>query len=357
MSSRNDIPAEMAGGPRRRARRRLPYVGGRRRHLWWFGHTGVKLVPAMVLFLSAVVVLTLGLFAVRHFVFKPHEVAELPTREPLFAGEPSSNYGRPLSPAARMRVARFGIPLHMGPNGVPLIRDRATGAVRELTPAEQALPENEMVVVSEDNPDILESVSPAGGRVSWWEPRHLQGLPEPVLVDRVRWYERQEDQLNAAAYDMALAIEFAVRTPSDRWDDRWGGTLVEISDALVDEYAFGNPGYWQFASSFIVCSHDLEVVVTGGLGAGCPSPGLVQTVDRVYIAFGEITARLRRMGLAAELPYDPQVGGIYREVEVLEYLQENLVAIERLMEQVGVLFDDIARFGEAEGFYLDVRLP
>ena len=311
----------------------------------------------MVLFGAAVVVLTLALFAVRHFVFAPDQALELPTREPLFAGEPESNYGRPLSPAVRMRVARFGIPLHMGPNGVPLIRDRKTDEVRELTPAEQAMPENQSIVPSGGNMDVLESVSTSGGRVSWWQPRHLQGLPEPVLVDRVRWYERQEAQLNQAAYDVALAIEFAVRTPSDRWDDRWGTTLSEISDALVDKYAYGNPDHWQFASSFIVCSYDLEVAVTGGLGAGCPSPGLVQTVDRVYLALGEIVGRLGRMGEAAALPYHHQYGGIYRDVEVLEYIQDNLVAIERLMEQVGVLFDDIAGFGEAEGFYLDVHLP
>ena len=349
------VPPELAG-PRRRRRSVRPYLAGRRRRLWWIEHTGIRLGPAMVLFGVAVVVATLALFSVRHFVLSPDDAVKLPTREPLFAGEPDSNYGRPLSPAVRMRVARFGIPLHMGPNGVPLIRDRDTGDVRELTPAEQALPENEMVVPSAGNPDVLESVSATGGRVSWWQPRHLQDLPQPVPVDRLRWYQRQEAQLNQAAYDVALAIEFAVRTPSDRWDDRWAVTMSDITEALVDKYAYGNPDYWQFASSFIICTRSLEVAATAGLGAGCPSPGLVQTVDRVYVAFGEIVARLDRMAAAAHLPYQPN-GGFYQEVQVLEYIHENLVAIERLMDQVGALFDDIAEFGPVEGYYLDVHLP
>ena len=188
-------------------------------------------------------------------------------------------------------------------------------------------------------------------------PRHLQGLPQPVYVDRVRWYTRQEHQLNLMIRDLAAVLEHVTTTPVERWDDRWGYRLEQLTDAMTDKYAFGSPDLWPLASRNIVCGTSLDLAMTSGIGSGCPSEDFVAVVDAVYVASGEIVSRLNRVGKAAQLPYDNVSGNLFQGTEVSQYQAGALADIERLMAQIETFFEEIHRQGEAHGHYLDVRLP
>lgn len=356
MATGNQPFRDLRNRPRREPPEPAGPTGRRPRSFWWLADLRGRLGPGIVIAFLLVVVLTAGLLVFRYFYLKPDEpaVAAVPS---IFDGEPTANYGRPLSPAVRLRLARYGIPLHMGPNGVPLIRERLTGDVREVTELELQHPESSDPVPSAANADVVTVPGPHGTGVMWWEPRHLQDLPEPRYVDRVRWYQHQERQLNALTVDLVLVIDYVVSTPADRWDDRWGVGLVDLTTAITDKYAFGNPDYWSFASRFISCDSALDLAMTSGIGSSCPSQSFAATVDQVYVAAGHIVGRLERVGRAAQLPYDYNIGKLYRPSEVAEYQRGALSEVERLMEDVGVLFEDLRNQGEAHGHYLDVRLP
>lgn len=193
--------------------------------------------------------------------------------------------------------------------------------------------------------------------VQWWSPSHLRDLPEIRPVDRVRWYQLHEDRLNGLVRGLVLAFEFVALTPVDQWDDRWGRRLVSISDAITQEYAYGNPTYWQLASRTIRCESALELAMSGGIGTSCPSGDFQRALDQAYVASGEIVARLRRIGHAAQLPYDHQVGGLYSDTSVATYQEESLAEVQRLMSDLVPIFEDLRVYGEAHGHYLDVRLP
>ena len=347
---------DLRGASRREPSEEPGPRGRQRRSLWWVHHGIERLGPGLVIAFLGVVVIAVSLVSLRVFYFKPDQ-APLAEAAPLFDGDPSPNYGRPLSPAVRLRLARFGIPLHMGPNGVPLIRERDTGEVREVTVVEMALPETGEAVPSADNPDVLTAPGPHGTTVQWWSPAHLRDLPEFQPVDRVRWYQLHEDRLNGLVRDLVLALEFVARTPVDHWDDRWGRELVAISVAITDKYAYGNPEYWLFTSRTIHCDLGLELAMTQGVGGSCPSEDFSRALDQVYVAGGEIVGRLRRVGLAAQLPYDHRTGAMYSDTAVSSYQEESLVEVQRLMSDMVVLFEDLRLYGEAHGHYLNVQLP
>lgn len=347
----------------RRAPRRDPgddraeWRGRRPRNLWWLRDFRDRLGPGMVIAFLVVVVLTAALVSVRVFYFKPDRPVVPEDSPSIFAGEISPRYGEPLSPATRLRLARFGIPLYVGPNGIPLVRDPVTGESREVSEFEMSLPEDRTVVRAGHSPDVLTQPGPSGRPVMWWQPRHLQGLPEPQLVDRIRWYQLQERQLNAFVRDLMLGLDYVGATSPSRWDDRWGRGLVAIAEALVDKYAFGDPGHWLFASSFIVCDIGIERAMTAGIGSSCPSAAFVALLDRVYASGGEIVARLDRMGRAAQLRHDYVSGALYNEYDVYVYHERSLDEIGELMDVIRVSFDEIRLQGEAHGHYLDVHLP
>lgn len=341
---------------RREPREEPPLRGRRPRSFWWFHDGPGRLGPGLVIAFLGIVVLTVALVSVRVFYLKPDQ-APPDVAVGLFDGDPLPSYGRPLSLAVRLRLARFGIPLHIGPNGVPLIRERQSGEVREVTPEELALPERVAAVPSEHNPDVLTVPGPHGTNVQWWSPSHLRDVPDNQLVDRVRWYQLHEDRLNGLVRDLVLALEFVGHTPVDQWDDRWGRRLVAISDVITAESAYGNPAYWQFASRTISCDAGLDLAMSGGVGSACPSADFQAALDRAYVAGGEIVSRLRRVGLAAQLPYDHQVGEAYSETSVADYQEDSLAEVQRLMSDIAQIFEDLRVYGEAHGHCLDVSPP
>ena len=330
--------------------------GRQRRNLWWLRDFRDRMGPGMIVAFMALVLLVIALLVVRYFVIQP-DVVEPPPEPSIYEDAPVSSFGREISPARRLQLARFGIPLYVGPRGVPLIREPVTGEVREVTEQEMNFPEGETEVRSPDNVDAMTAPGPHGRGVQWWEPRHLQDLPEPRPVDRVRWYQLQERQINSMIADLSLAIDYVGATPPRSWDDRWGRELVGIARAIIDKYAYGNPDYWVFASRFVWCDTSLENAMTSGVGGWCPSGEFAEAVAQVYIMVGEVVARLDRIGRAAQLPYDHLVGEMYRESEVAEYQIDTLAEIRRILADVAPLFEELHRYGEAHGHYLDLRMP
>lgn len=347
---RGGAPAQTASR-RRRRRRRLP---------WWldFGFEVGK--PAIVLGLMAIVLVTLGLLGARAIVQDRRDAAaaERPGgSESIYDGPRAPNYGQQMSAAMKLRLARFGIPLHIGPRGVPLLEDRLTGEVREATELELTFPETAETVAMGLNPDVVAAPGPGGGAVMWEDPGDFRELPEAVPLGRVAWFAGQETRMEAVIKDLTLAAAHVTSVDHRRWDDRWGAELSAIVQALTDKYAWGQSQYWPLAGSISYCDPALERVARGGVTAGCPSVELQQTVVTLWTTVGHMVGMMRLMGDAAQLPYDRQIGAYFRDAEVLEYQERNLRRIELGMDRVRLLVDDFRRQSSEEGFYVHIWVP
>lgn len=348
--------------PRRDPRDPEAPRGRQRRRRWWWLDVGFgSLGPIVVLAVVLIFILSLGFLGLR--LFAQHErdehVAQLPASEEasLFDAPPASNYGAPLSPAVRLQLARFGIPLHMGPRGIPLIQERVSGDVREVTPVEMSFPDGEVAVPDERNADVLFAPGRMGQGVRWWSPEFVRGVEPPRPVDRVRWQRLQEEQLRAALRDVMLVFRHVTAVDSSRWDDRWGAELVALTEAVNERYGAGSSDNWIFSSAFIACDEALEVIVNSGISAGCPSSVMVDALDRVYIALGQIMAHLGRIGHASTLRSDPATGGFYSDTAVLDYQRRSLETVYDLMGTVTDSLAEVRALAEMEGYHFHVWLP
>lgn len=344
-------PPAPTASRRRRRRVRLP---------WWldFGFEVGK--PAIVLGLIAIVLVTLGLLGARAIVQDRRDdaVAARPGgSESIYDGPRAPNYGQPMSAAMKLRLARFGIPLHIGPRGVPLLEDRLTGEVREATELELTFPETAESVPTGLNPDVAAVPGPGGGAVMWEEPAGFRELPDAVPVGRVKWFSEQETRVDAVVKDLTLAAAHITSVDHRRWDDRWGAELSAIAQALTDKYAWGQSRYWPLAGSISYCDPALERVARGGVTDGCPSVELQQTIVTFWSTIGHLVETMRLMGDAAQLPYDRQIGAHFRDAEVLEYQERHLRRIDLGMDRVRSLVDDFRQLSSEEGFYVHIWVP
>lgn len=207
--------------------------------IWWldFGFEFGK--PALVLGMLAIVLAALGLLGARAIVQERRDAAAANWpggAESIYAGPAAPNYGQPMSAAMKLRLARFGIPLHIGPRGVPLLEDRRTGAVREAIELELTFPETAATVRQGLNPDAAAAPGPGGGAVSWLEPDGFQELPEAIPVDRVSWFVVQESRRGRGkGFDSGRGADHGRRPPT--LGRRVGPELAAIAQALADKYA------------------------------------------------------------------------------------------------------------------------
>ena len=347
-------PSQAAGGGR---------TGQQRRRLlpWWldFGLEFSK--PAVVLGLLLIAVLTLGLLGARAVVQD--------RRADGMAGQPGGgasvyeaaayapNYGQELSAAMKLRLARFGIPLHIGPRGVPLLEDRLTGEVREATELELTIPETTETVREGRNPDVAGAPAPGGGKVSWVDPQGFGGLPTARPLSRINWFVEQETRLDDAVRDVSLGVAHIVETDFQRWDDDWGRDLSAISEAISARYAWGDVRYWPLAGGVSYCDPALERLARGGVTDGCPSAALEQTLVNLWTSIGHTVEAMRLMGDAAQLRYDRRVGHLYHDADVLEYQVRNARRIDSGMAEIQRLLGEFKRQASEEGFYVHVWLP
>lgn len=347
-------PAEATGGRRagRQRRRLLP---------WWLDFVLEFSKPAVVLGLLLIAVLTLGLLGARAVVQD--------RRDDAMDGQPGGgdsvyetevyapNYGQELSAAMKLRLARYGIPLHIGPRGVPLLEDRLTGQVREATELELTIPETAETMRESLNPDVAGAPAPGGSKVNWVDPQGFEGFPTPQPLSRINWFVEQETRLDDAVRDLSLGVAHIVQTDYRRWDDDWGRDLSAIAEAIAARYAWGDDRYWLLAGGVSYCDPALERLARGGVTDGCPSAELEQSVVNLWTSVGHTVEAMRLMGEAAQLRYDRRTGHLYHYADVLEYQVRNARRIDSGMAEIQRLLGEFRQQASEEGFYVHVWLP
>ena len=345
----NDLPV---GRKRRRRLAGLP---------WWLGFGLEFSKPGLLLGLLAVLLIGLGLLGMRALLSDGHvgvvAGGDAVEQESIYDGPKAPNYGQELSAAMKLRLARFGIPLHMGPRGVPLLEDRLTGEIREASAFELAIPENAEEVRVGMNPDVVSAPGPGGSVVHWDEPMGFEGVLESQVVSRVDWFVQQEERLGLALRDVTLGAAHISNVDYRRWDDDWGLALASISDALTQKYAFGDVRYWPLAGSMAYCDQVAERVAEGGVTDGCPSVDLQQKAVDLWVLIGHVVETMGLMGKAAQLPYDRHMGSQFEPAEVLDYQVRNLRRIDKGMDEIRVLLAQFRQLASEEGFYVHVGLP
>ena len=356
-----DLRARRVAEETARNRYRRPSLYGRFQGLPWWMTLGMnRLSPGMVVVVMLIGLVAVGLVGVRYYFggSSDQDDLRLVAEDSVpYDGDMDSNFGRQIPPLQRLRWARFGLPLHIGPRGLPLIQNVETGDVREMTDLEMEFPHD----VSYERDPVDDSIvfvpGPTGYAVRWWEPDEYSDLPAARAFDRIGWFVYHEDMLNDASRDVYIGLQHVVGSDYSVWNYRWGKELVAIADALNDEYAFGDSRNWDLIGALRYCNDGLDSGYRSGVSEGCPSTGYQAVVGSMWRNLGEMVVLMELIGKSAGLQSDRHVGHLYYDVEVGEYHEKQIVKLRDVILRLKSSADLLKVYGEAEGYYVQVNLP
>ena len=327
---------------------------------WWIAHFLDWLSPGAVVVTIAALVIVAGLMGARH-------MAQV-NRDQILAGEPESyaavsyegevspRWGQGFGPLESERYARFGEPLHFGPSGVPLVEDRRSGDVRELTELELEFPHDRDYLTVPDAPGVVYAPGQTGYGVRWREPLKFREVPESRPVDRVTWFKEQERLLSQALRDVNLVVAQVALAPPASWDRRWAEGLRDSVDAINGKYANGDSDQWMTVGYGVRCNRQLDFDYRQGLTEGCPSAAYRDAVATVWLHLGQVVEATRRLADSELLESNREFNRFYEDADIDGYQRRQVQAIESGMQDVAGSVERLKVYGDAEGHYVHVIL-
>lgn len=356
---RDVLSEEGAGAANAGRRRRRNWL--MRRLPWWVTVTFDRMSVGFLVALMLVGLVTVALVGVRYFFVDDGRDADAMVLEADssvdYEVEPDPRFGQDIAPLRKLRWQRFGVPLHIGPRGVPLIEVDGGDDVREMTEMEMDFPHDVEYVRHPYHRWVVLAPGHTGYGVRWWLPETYEDLPEAEPLDRVSWFVRHEERLESVVADVSLALTHVSGTPVGAWDRRWGEALVAATEALNEEYANGDSRYWILLGSLSRCDESLEFVYRSGVTEGCPSESYQETVGVIWRDMGRAVEVMERLGRSAMLREEPTYGHLFRDTDVMEYQAKQLGLLGKVLDEIRVSFDRLKEYGEAEGYYVQVNLP
>ena len=353
-----DLRAERDGAPgdgsSKRKGRRL------RRLPWWLAHFLDWLSPGAVVAMLGILVIAAGLMGARHLVQENRETAYSEQPESYapvsYEGEVSPQWGQQLGALEELRYRRFGLPLHYGPSGVPLIEVERTGDVRELTEMEMEFPHDVNELSVPGAPGVVYAPGATGHGVRWREPVKYRDVPASRGVDRITWFKEQERLLNGALRDVNLVVAQVALVPPGAWDKRWAEDVQASVDAVNEKYVAGDPDQWMLAGYRIRCNRQLDLEYRQGLTEGCPTAAYRDAVAMVWLHLGNVVDTVRRLAEAELLESNAAFRRFYEDADIEGYQRRQLEAIESGMQDVAGSVQRLKVYGDAEGHYVHVTL-
>ena len=246
-------------------------------------------------------------------------------------GDAHPETGRPLTAQEAGMAARFGEPLYLGDQGYPVVRDRDSGEVREVTPVEVDFPSG--VLFQDAEGGAVWAPGPRGWGI-WWDQEtvELEGRLS-LRMDRDGWVARQNEELARALVGLEYATEQLALWSLDDWTSGRATGLAMFMDAYRAEYPEAKPGFWGLVPGRWYCDEQLEKDLRHGVTVGCPSGALVSALEGVWVEIGlyaetlSIVADLGRLrdGLTAR-----QISSLNVDRSMGEAAQDLLAIRDRL---------------------------
>ncbi len=249
--------------------------------------------------------------------------------------------GRGLTAVEYAAAERFGVPLELGEGGLPLIRVKATGEVREVTPVELEYHSSRPFLESEVL-GVVWNPGPRGWGMWWRDNSEMEAVRTQALFPRLAWAEKQERELAYAAWMVSEALRLVSLMDLEVWRPGLGPVVLELTSRLRSRYPQADYGEWGLVPLSWQCDPGLESDLHQGITQGCPGPEYLTALESAWTRVGVVVAMLEGIGRLAErmdnvgaaelYQSDYLLGQTYLMVDVLQEVEALGSSLERLLE-------------------------
>ena len=344
-----DDPAEarrdILSGERRRGPGKWWWPGN-----WLSGRTGLVVLVAFI-------VLGLGWISIEGG-FGSDGKPSSPAFPVLESAHPDS--GRPLTDTEYALAEPFGEPLRLGARGVPLLRHRGTGVVREITPVEV---EYAAETAGLDRPyletevnEVVWTPGPQGWGMWWKQSSALEAIGPLVSFPRERWRAKQQAELELALAGVTEALRQVGAVDFTVWrsglSQEFYGTARDLRGVHP---VVADHGFWWAVPHQWECDVALERALNAGITQGCPPPEYHVALDEAWTRVGVVVDLLHGMGKLGLIMDSMPTGELYDSGLVADqaYAAADLLDEVRRLERAL----EVLRYVSAEqGLIIDVGL-
>ena len=129
----------------------------------------------------------------------------------------ASESARDLTVSEYSLASRYGVPLHLGQGGNPVVLVESTGEVRELTSLELEW-DSAFLETASPRGRVIEVPGPRGWGMRWRDMSEAHSLRPAGSFDRFSWAARQEAELSRVVRGVTLGMEIIASVNLSLWD-------------------------------------------------------------------------------------------------------------------------------------------
>ncbi len=190
--------------------------------------------------------------------------------------------------------SRYGSPLYLGAEGIPVIELDA-GVVRELTPFEMDL-DSPVSRISSRHGGVIQVSGPRGWGMWWLDDSEMASLRPLVSLDRLSWRSRQERELSRVVRGIVLGMFLMNGFDLEIWESGLGDPLLELASRIKEPYPSASWGNWGAVPGLWVCDPALESDLHQGVTPGCPGVEYDDALQNAWLGVGAMVDRLEGIG-------------------------------------------------------------
>ena len=264
---------------------------------------------------------------------------------PVSEVDPES--GRSLVSSEFVLALAFGEPRELGPGGLPVVRHRDSGDVRELTPVEVAFfeeagPDLPLFLPFEDS-HIVWAPGPRGLGLWWDHDPLVEALSTRTVFDRRGWLRRQQAELQDAVNHVSYAVYSMTALEFDVWERGVSAHIYYPIEQLRSKHPLGAVhGQWAAVPSQWECDPALEAVVSTVVTNGCPPGSLAGAISEVWHRLGRLADQLHALGRYGIVLDNARMADMYNSGAV----QQHAFAVLELEDDVQRFFISLTQLEE-----------
>ena len=268
--------------------------------------------------------------------------------------------GRPLTGLEYALAEPFGEPLRLGDRGVPLLRHRETGVVREVTPVEV---EYAAQMAGLDRPyletrvnEVVWTTGPRGWGIWWKEHSALSAIGPLVSFPRERWRSKQEAELELALAGVTEALQGVRAADFTVWRSGLSqGFYATARDLRGVHPVVADHGLWWAVPHQWSCDLALERALNAGITQGCPPSEYHVALDEAWTRVGVVVDLVHGMGKLGLIMDSMRTGDLYESGLVADQAYAAADLLDEVMRLEGAL--EVLRYVSAQqGLIIDVGL-
>ena len=229
---------------------------------------------------------------------------------------PVPERARDLTASEYSLASRYGRPLYLGTEGVPVVQVEGTGKVRELTPFELKF-DSAFTRIPSPRGLVIEVPGPRGWGMWWRDMSEAHSLRPLVSFDRRSWASRQERELSRVVRGVSLGMQVISGVNLELWNPGAGDSFLDLTAQIKDPYPPVRHRHWSAVPGLWVCDQQLERDLHQGLTPSCPG---VEYLGALREAWGSAGLVVERMEGIARLVH--RMDGMSSE----EFFQSNVRA-------------------------------